>query len=511
MGERRAGVIISYFSIFVGIFVTLFFTPFLLSTLGDRGYGLYVLAISLIAYLSIIDLGMSDCIVRFLIKYKVSGDKEGESNFLANMVLVYIILAVATLIFGYVFYYQVNFIFSDSFNNQELVVFKEMLFWIVISVSFTILFNPINAIIIASEKFIFFRGLEIVTYLITTLMMSVYLYYGYEALTMILISVSMSVLTVLIKIFYAFFRLETKIKLLFFSKEEISNVLKYSAPIFIVIIVEQIYWKLDNVIIGSLLGPSLITIYALGLMFHKYFMKFGTAISRVMLPNVVRSIEKGSCVNELTCLIAKVSRIQAFIILLLLSGLILFGKEFIVLWIGAEYSDAYIVLLWVMIPYSLELIGNLRNTVLQVKELYWYRSLILVLLSIINVILTLILIKYYGVIGASASTGLCVLIGYISITYLMSIKSILNVKDYFRKLALGILPAFSLILIAGYFIKSLPVDNWSGFIIKITLFSLVYGFIFYFVGFNKYEKESAKSIILKLHINRIKTDNTKPL
>lgn len=503
MNERKAGVILSYVSIFIGILLALVFTPFLLNTLGMEQYGLFILASSFIAYLSILDMGMNDSIVRFLVKYRINGEFNEESNFLANMLLFYSLISLFVLMFGWVIYLNLDIFFKDSFIESDLIIFKDMFVLVVGSVSVTIFFNPITATLIASEKFIFIRTIEICSYILTTLLMFIFLNYGYKSYAMVVISISTSLAVVLFKVVFSFVKLKTKIKLVAFSFSKVTNLLNYAAPIFVVVIVEQIYWKLDNIILGSLLGPALVTIYAIGLMFHKYFMSFATAISRVMLPKVVKQVEGGASSRELTKLLTKVSRIQAFVVLMILSGLILFGFEFIHLWIGAEYQDAYYVMLFIMIPYSLELMGNLRNTILQVRGLYWYRSAVILILSILNIILTIFLVDRLGIVGASASTGLGVFLGYIAVNMIMSHKQVIHVQSYLYGLAKGIVPALTLALFFGYFITLIPLIGWLGLIVKVFLYIIFYLFVFYFIALNTEEK----SMFIKI-IRRKKTSNT---
>jgi O-antigen/teichoic acid export membrane protein len=495
MNERKFGVILSYFSIVIGILIALVFTPFLLKTLGKEQYGLFILASSFVAYLSILDMGMNDSIVRFLVKYRINGEHAEESNFLANMMLFYGLITLLVLLSGGAVYLNLELLFENSFSHADLITFKDMFGLVVLSVAISIFFNPITATLIASEKFIFIKTLEIISYLLTTLLMFVFLIYGYSTYAMLVISVSVTLSVVLFKVLFSFFWLKIKIKLISFSYSKLIGVLKYAAPIFVVVIVEQIYWKLDNIILGSILGPALVTVYAIGLMFHKYFMSFATAISRVMLPKVVKDVEGGADSKELTKLLTKVSRIQAFVVLLILSGFILFGLEFINLWIGPEYQDAYYVMLFVMIPYSLELMGNLRNTILQAKGLYWYRSTIIFVLSILNIVLTIYLIDIWGITGAAASTGLGVLLGYIAVNMVMSYKQVINVRDYLYGLAKGIAFAFALTLSFGYLITLIPLIGWFGLIVKVFLHIILSLFIFYFVALNADEKNMINQII----------------
>ena len=98
------------------------------------------------------------------------------------------------------------------------------------------------------------------------------------------------------------------------------------------------------------------------------------------------------------------------IIMLILSGFIVFGKEFLLIWVGKGYTEAYYVAIVVMIPFSVDLAQNLALAILQVKKQYGFRAKIYLLSALINVITTVILASYFGIIGAAISTGLSMFI-----------------------------------------------------------------------------------------------------
>ncbi|WP_278453838.1 hypothetical protein, partial [Thomasclavelia spiroformis] len=56
--QRKAGVILSYVSIVLNMLISLFFTPFLISSLGDAEYGIYRIVQSFAGSLSIMTFGI---------------------------------------------------------------------------------------------------------------------------------------------------------------------------------------------------------------------------------------------------------------------------------------------------------------------------------------------------------------------------------------------------------------------------------------------------------------------
>ena len=79
-GQLKIGVILNYVNMAIGNLLPLFYTPVMLSLLGQNEYGLYKLASSVTGYLSLISLGIGSALTRFLIKSNSEGGKEEEEK-----------------------------------------------------------------------------------------------------------------------------------------------------------------------------------------------------------------------------------------------------------------------------------------------------------------------------------------------------------------------------------------------------------------------------------------------
>lgn len=102
-------------------------------------------------------------------------------------------------------------------------------------------------------------------------------------------------------------------------------------------------------------------------------MAFLTAISGVLLPRATTMVTNNSS-DELSELFIKTDRIQYMILSFILVGFILVGKDFIKLWEGDGYSDAYIIAIIVMLPLTIPLIQTMGINILQDKNMHKFRS-----------------------------------------------------------------------------------------------------------------------------------------
>lgn len=80
MKEIKMGAILSYLTIGCTMISSLLFTPFMISLLGQEEFGLYSLMIVLVGYLSILDLGLGNAIVRYIARNRAIADKALEAS-----------------------------------------------------------------------------------------------------------------------------------------------------------------------------------------------------------------------------------------------------------------------------------------------------------------------------------------------------------------------------------------------------------------------------------------------
>lgn len=75
MNQRKIGALLSYATIGLQNLVGLLYTPYLLRMLGKSEYGLYSLVKSIISYLTLLDFGFGDAVVRYTAKFRAEGKK----------------------------------------------------------------------------------------------------------------------------------------------------------------------------------------------------------------------------------------------------------------------------------------------------------------------------------------------------------------------------------------------------------------------------------------------------
>lgn len=502
VSRRASGVVLSYLLILVKLVVTLLFTPFLVASLGVEGYGLYTLIGALAAYLYILDFGMNDSVLRFFVGHEK--DKIERDKFFGKMLGLYAIVGGFVMLAAYGFSVMAEPVFGDQNTPEQVRILREMILITGFGAAVVVALNPVGALLSATESFVFLRSMEIAATVFSTLVMLVVLIRGGGAVAVVTVATVATVLQAVMRLGYSICVLGARVRLSLPELEVLRRVGGYAAPIFVVMIAEVLFWRLDSVLIGSMLGAAPIAIYSIGVTFNKYFMSFATALSRVMTPEIIRQVDQGADARALTDMMIRVSRIQAMFLLLILGGLIVFGHRFLVLWLGPEFSSSYWVMLAVLIPYTFELTGNARNIILQVKGLYWQKSAITFTIAVFNIPLTLHLLQVMGVLGAALSTGIAIMLGYMLIALLLKLKVGMEIGRYLVKTGRGIVPVAALLTAFGLWIEHFLPAGWMPLIVGGLVYTLLFCLSVYKFGVNSEERVFIERFLGRLQVWKLR-------
>lgn len=89
MNQRKIGVLLSYLTMGINGLIGLLYVPMLLAFLSQQQYGLYQLVGSMIAYIAIMDFGLSNTTIRYYSRFLAQQDREKQENLLATMLRIY--------------------------------------------------------------------------------------------------------------------------------------------------------------------------------------------------------------------------------------------------------------------------------------------------------------------------------------------------------------------------------------------------------------------------------------
>jgi O-antigen/teichoic acid export membrane protein len=489
VNQRKVGVILSYINMFLGIVLGLINVKIILHFVSLGDYGVYVLLGSLIAVMGVLDLGFAGTMIRYYTKSLTLEDKVKQENTLATGTLIYGAIALIVIVSSIVIYPLIQTLYKVSFTASELVLVSKLYFVMIINFVLSISTNVYNAAITAHERFVFINLLDVVKAIMNPILVYVLLFYTKSVMTVVIIHTTINILGIIVKIIYAHTKLKIKIKLHFFDKELFAAITTFAFFIFLNMIMDRIYWQTDNLILGAVAGSVAIAIYGNASALTRYYLNFSSQIASVFLPKITTISAKTDDMTELNGIFLKVGRIQYIIIMLILSGFIIFGKEFIIAWVGPRFIQAYDFALILMIPLVVPLIQNTGISILQAKNKHRFRSIVYFFIAVLNFALSIPLAKLYGGYGCAAATAGSLIIGqWVIINIYYKNKIGLEIGKFFKSIAMMSLPMV-IVGVLGFYINTfMIVDGFLLLVPKILVYAVIYFLIVGKFSFNDYER-----------------------
>lgn len=478
VNQLKAGVVLNYVVIFLNTVVGLLYTPYMLRMMGQSEYGLYSLVASVIAYLTVLDLGFGNAIVRYTAKFRAEKKTEEQYEMFGMFFLLYLVIGIVAFGIGLGLYFNVDTLFGNTMTAVELDRARIMMLLLVANLAFTFPMSIWGSIIQAYEDFVFQKSLNIIRIILNTVVMICLLHFGYKAVAMVVVQTIFNVLTLVINFIYCRRKLNIHIYFRFrhFHWGFLKEVAIYSFWIFLNAIIDRVYWSTGQFVLGAMVGTAAVAVFAIAIQLEGMYMQFSTAISSVFLPKVTAMVATNRSRKEISDLFIRTGRIQYIVLAYILSGFIIFGRQFIELWAGAGYSDAYIISLLFFIPLTVPLIQNLGITILQARNEMKFRSVLYIIIALVSLAMQMVLTRYFGGIGCAMGVSGALVVGQILI---MNVyyrrRQDLDIKTFWKEISkMSIIPIvliFSSMLVIRHFFA---LDSWGKLILGIAAFSLVY-------------------------------------
>lgn len=503
--SRRIGVILSYILMIFEVLSTLLLTPFIIRTLGQAEYGVYKLVAAVNAYLLLLDLGVGNAVTRYIAKYRISGDREKERQFLGVATVFYGVVAIIAVVVGSGLVAIFPTAFARGLSASEIRLGQTLLGITMLNSAISLGTAAHNNILIAYERFAISRGMSIIQILVRMGLTCLTLSLGYGSVGIVLINL---LTTVCCRGFFVGYVLrQLKLRPLFRGIEFsfVKEIVAYSSLILVQMIATQLNATVDQILIGSLVNASavILAVYGVGTQIVQYYQSIGSAFGGVLMPGVVRLVEGGASAKELTNEMIRVGRITFIMLVMIWCGFAVFGKEFICLWAGNENREAYGVALILMSVYTFILSEAIGTQILWAKNLHKEQAILKIVIVLINVLLTIVLIKWNPLIGATIGTFCSLMLGDVGVMNWIFRKQLkIDLVYYYHELLRGIVPCAFITVIAGIIIRRLLPSGWIWLCVKLLCIVVIYGIVMLKFGMSSYERKLVLSIVNRAKVRR---------
>ena len=491
--QIRNGAIISYIKTFVNIALTFFYTPWMIRQIGLSDYGVYGLVLALMSYF-VLDFGLSNAIARFIAKYRAEGNEQKISNMLGLSANVYIVLSTIIFVTLCVVYIFLDKIYV-GLTGTELERLKVAYCIAGIFSVLTFVLRPMHGALVAFEYFIEVKTIDLIQRIGTIALIVIVLLLGGGLYELVLINGASAFLCSLTM--YYVFRKRTHIKfnMRFFDKGEMIALFSFSIWAFVVSLSDTIQSNMCPTILGIFSDSTEISRFSVSLSIQNLLYTISAALNGLFLPRVTRLIHEKKK-REVNLLMVRVGRIQMFIIGLIVTGYVIFGQSFILLWLGPEFRETNYVILFIILPLSVVYTQHIAQDVVYAENKIRTFAVITIITAVFSLLLACLFSPKMGSIGCGLAIGIACVLRLVIMNVFFSRKLGLNISYFFKEAHLKTWPPFLFLVAVTLIVKKhLLIDSWLSLIMWASAYAIAFFLIAYLIVLNKEEKDMVKSLI----------------
>lgn len=485
--QIKIGAILSYLSIGINIIAGLIYTPWIVDIIGKSDYGLYTLSNSLIT-LFLVDFGLSSAVSRYVAKYRAEGRQDKVNNFLGAVYKLYLIIDSVIFVALVIIYFCIDSIYV-KLTPAELEKFKVVY---LISASFAVInfpFVTFNGILNSYEKFIPLKLADVIYRILLVALTVITLLFGGGLYGLVAVHAIVGLTVIAYKwiVIKKQITLRTNWKYSDFSLYK--DICGFSIWVTISSLAQRLVFNITPSILGAVASSAAIAVFGIVTTIEGYTYTITTAINGMFMPKISRIYERGGEKDEFMPLMLSVGKFQYAINGLIVAGFAVVGKEFINLWMGLTYLDAYYGILLVIIPGLFFNSMQIANTAMIVRKKVDLQAWVNLGMGIVNVLLSIILSPYLGVIGACISISIAYMLRAVVLLFIykrvLGIDMASFVKNCYFRMGIPII----ITIVLGYLMNFLlPNGEWLVLAAKGLVIVGIYAAVTLLLGLNSEER-----------------------
>lgn len=474
--KKIIAVILGYFNLITHNLVSFILTPVMILTWGDGNYGLYKIILSLMIYFLLVDSGIKNSVIRFISEFRSLGDINKARIYVGTIIIFYMVATLFLVFLVFIFSNSIPALYSHSLTVTEQSILKESLPWLLVFTVGTLYFNCFSAIMRGFNHQI---SVQLINIIRTIARFSIIFYLLKKQNSVVqvvevdaLISIVFSVFVVL----YVFLILKVPPNFLGITKPFLKKILSFSGIMMVYTIAHSLLWSIGNFIVSVKTSSVAAAVYTTSITLTNMFQSLSGTISQVLAPDIMLKSFSITDNNYLNNLMIRVGLLKMYAILLIFIGFIFFGNDFILLWVGKNYTDVYSISIVILIPLFLGLIQDVPINVMLTRNKHKTMMFMTIVALIINVCLSVYLIDIFGIIGAAIGTAVAYASVYVFFAYFYFSKKLnFNMKRFYIDVLFKNVFFVIFASIIAFAITLIPLEGWGGFALKLAIFISMYG------------------------------------
>jgi O-antigen/teichoic acid export membrane protein len=399
----------SWSALAINILVGILLTPIIVHRLGDTAYGIWILIFSVTGYYGMFDLGIRSSIVRYVSKFTATKEDEGLARHINTSLFTYAVIGLLAMMVTVALTLSLHRIFPKIAPDM-LTQARWLMLMAGTSVALGFPLGVLGGILDGLQRFYITNWTGILSTLLRAALIVYVLHHGYGLLTVAGITVTMPILTSILRGFIVFRLLPLPFGLKYVDRESFRQMAHYSATTSLVIVAAQLRFRTNEVIVGSMISSAAVTYFTFGGRPVDYAQQLVISLGQIFIPMSSQSEAVGN-MDRLRKIYLAGNRACAFVIYPMCAALLILGKSVIEVWVGHKYvATSYPITVILVIPMTLFLMQGASGRILLGMGKQREFAFVVLMEGIANLILSILLVRPLGIAGDALGTAIPMLL-----------------------------------------------------------------------------------------------------
>lgn len=422
LGEHRGdnGVVVArnlstrYVAIATEAALSVLILPFNVAHLGTAAYGLWVLTASITAYFSVLDLGYSGAIVKFVAQYRSRRDVGALNEILSTLFVVFVAIAVAMYLAALGVAGMVDSVFSIT--PDQVAVARLVLLIVSVNVAASTAFSVFGGVINGFQRYDLNNMVGTASTIATAAVNVVVLLLGYGLVELVAAMTAVRVLTLWVYRANAYRVFPgMKVRPSLFRMARLREVTGFSVHMAVIDWANKLNYSLDALVIGAFLNTTAVAVWAIAQRLAELAQRLANQLNDILFPAVVEN-DTVARLDRLQRIFIEGTKLSLAAVIPMAGVLLLMAEPLVLTWVGPEFRGSVVVLQLLSIVVIIRVGNAVAMTLLKGAGSHRIVAAANLSTAVCNVALSVALVKPYGLPGVAVAT--LIPIGLVSLVIL---------------------------------------------------------------------------------------------
>lgn len=376
--------------------------PYNISKLGQSDYGLWMVAGSITAYFSILDLGYGGALVKFVAQYRARRDAAAINEILSTLFVVFTCGSLVAWLAAAVIGWKIGAIFH--LDPAQAATGRIVLLIVAAHVASGFAFSVFGAVINGFQRYDLNNIVGAATSVVVALVNVAVLAAGYGLVELVAAVTSVRFLSYFLYRYNAYRVFPAlSVRPSRFRLARLKEVTGFSVFVLMLDWAARVNYSLDAVVIGATLGTAAVAVWTVPQRLIEAIQRLTNQVNDVIFPAVVDS-DTAERTDRLRLILVQGTRISLALVLPATIVLFALAGPMVQAWVGPGFSDAVPVAMLLAGAVAARVGSATAMTILKGAGRHQLLAWTNLTTAVSNVSLSLLLVYHLGLPGVALGT-----------------------------------------------------------------------------------------------------------